>query len=43
MSKVTIEDPEIHGTKNVDSNGRLYLGEQYANDRVRVTVELVDE
>ena len=41
MSTVTIEDPEIHGEKNVDSNGRVYLGEDYAGKSIRLTVEVV--
>jgi len=42
MGTVTVEDPKFHGEKNVDSNGRVYLGEEYAGNTVRLIVEKLD-
>lgn len=42
MSEIRIDDPEIHGKKSVDSNGRVYLGQEYAGRDIRLTVELLD-
>lgn len=42
MAELKIDDVELHETKNVDSNGRVYLGNAYANTKVKVTVELLD-
>lgn len=33
---VTIADPDLVAKKTVDSSGRLYLGQDYAGDRVIV-------
>ena len=43
MSQVTIDNPEIHAKKAVDSNGRVYLGADYAGKSVRVTIEVIEE
>ena len=43
MSEITIHDAEMHQRKSVDSNGRIYLGREYANTDVRVTIEVLDD
>ena len=43
MSQVTIDNPEMHAKKAVDSNGRVYLGNDYVGKRVRVTIEVLDD
>lgn len=40
---VTVKDPEMVVTKSVDKSGRLYLGNDYAEKRVRVVIESVEE
>lgn len=43
MSQVTIENPLYHQEKTVDGQGRLYIGQAHAGERVRVTVERVGD
>ena len=42
-SQVTIDNPEMHAKKSVHSDGRIYLGREYANTDVRVTIEVLDD
>lgn len=42
-TSVTVDDPEIVTKKNVDSSGRLYVGREFANARIRLVVEVLDE
>jgi hypothetical protein len=39
----TVEDPDLVTSKNVDGNGRVYLGTDYADKKVRVVVERLDD
>jgi len=39
MGTVKVSDPEIHSEKNVDSNGRVYLGKEFAGETVQIIVE----
>ena len=39
MSELTIDDPEYVATKRVDNQGRLYVGQEYTGERVRVVIE----
>ena len=39
MGTLTVVDPLEHEVKNVDSNGRVYLGRKYANGEVRIIIE----
>lgn len=44
MATVTVENPKYSGEKNVDSNGRVYLGEEYAGESIKMIIEeVVDE
>lgn len=43
MSEYTISDPELVEKKGVDSDGRVYLGKDFKNKRVRIAVEILDE
>lgn len=43
MATITIEDPDTHGTKTVDGQGRLYLGKRYAEKDVKFTIEVIEE
>jgi len=38
----TIDDPELVEKLQVDKEGRLYLGKDYASKDVRVCVEVLD-
>lgn len=42
-TSVTVDDPEVVTKKNVDSSGRLYLGRDFADKRVRLVVEVLEE
>jgi hypothetical protein len=42
MSKTTITDPDGAGQKQVAQDGRLYLGERYAGERVEFAVKIVE-
>jgi len=39
----TIDDPELVEKLQVDKEGRLYLGKDFANDNVRVCVERIND
>jgi hypothetical protein len=39
----TVEDPEVVAKKTVNDGGQVYVGRQYADQRVRIVVELLDE
>ena len=39
----TVDNPELVEKMNVDKQGRLYLGKEYAGKRVRVSVEVMEE
>ena len=39
----TVEDPDLVATKNVDSSGRVYLGADYKDSKVRVVVEAIED
>lgn len=43
MGKYTIDDPDDSGTKSVDGQGRLYLGEGYENAEVEYAVKVKEE
>lgn len=43
MSQLTIEDPVLYETKNVDSSGKVYLGKEFANSRVKLVIEEIEE
>lgn len=43
MSQIIVEDPDLYEEKEVDSSGRIYLGKDWANRRVKVVVETVPE
>jgi len=43
MSRITIEDPNLYVTKEVDSSGRVYLGKDWAGKDVKIAVEVVEE
>lgn len=40
---VTMEGPELVQTKRLDQSGRLYLGKDYGNYKVRIAVEVLEE
>lgn len=40
MAEIKIEDPEVHKHAKVDQQGRVFIGSDYAGDRVTVTVEV---
>lgn len=40
---VTVENPEYQGEKGVDSQGRVYLGQEYSGKRVYLIVDSVEE
>ena len=39
----TVEDPNLVTTKNVDKQGRVYLGSEFKNATVRIVVETMDD
>ena len=39
----TVEDPTLVTTKNVDKQGRVYLGSEFKNATVRIVVETMDD
>lgn len=41
MSEVTVTDPHFQGTKQVDSNGRVYFGDDYKGKELKLIVEEV--
>lgn len=41
--KMIVSDPDIVRTKKTDSNGRLYLGQDYANSEVRAVIKVLDD
>lgn len=41
--KMIVSDPDIVRTKKTDSNGRLYLGQDYANAEVRAVIKILDD
>jgi hypothetical protein len=43
MAKIVIEKPELHETKTVDQQGRVYLGRDLAGRDVEIVVEVVDD
>lgn len=43
MAEIRIEDPEIYDSKTIDSQGRLYIGREYAGKRVKIVVEEVED
>jgi hypothetical protein len=38
----TVDDPELVEKLQVDKEGRLYLGKDFANNDVRVSVEVLE-
>jgi len=42
MARITIEDPEELKKKLVDSQGRVYLGKEYKNERIRFVFEVLE-
>lgn len=42
-SKVIVEDPDYVRKKTVDGNGRLYLGQEFAERNVRVVLEMLED
>lgn len=40
MTSTTVDDPDIVETKNVDGNGRIYVGQDYAYDSVEVVLKV---
>ncbi|MDY6776443.1 MAG: hypothetical protein SV253_10315 [Halobacteria archaeon] len=43
MAEVRIQNPDIHEEKTADGKGRVYLGKDYENRKVRIVVEVVDD
>jgi hypothetical protein len=43
MVELTIIDPDIHTVKKTDGQGRVYLGKDWQEQEVRITVERVGE
>lgn len=43
MGKHTIEDVDSAGEKAVASDGRLFLGQEYAGKRVEYAVKVIEE
>jgi len=43
MAEVRIQNPDIHEEKTADGKGRVYLGKDYENKKVRIVVEAVEE
>lgn len=43
MTTLTIDDPDVVAKKKVDSQGRVYLGQDWAGKPVRIIVEELDE
>jgi hypothetical protein len=43
MAKIVVEKPDLHETKSVDKQGRVYLGTDFAEKDVEIVVEVVDE
>lgn len=43
MTSMTIEDPDLVETKNVDTNGKVHLGSAYAHSRVTIIIENLPE
>lgn len=41
--KMIVSDPDIVRTKTTDSNGRLYLGQDFANVEIRAVIKITDE
>lgn len=39
----TVEDPDLVTTKNTDKQGRVYLGSDFKNGKVRIVVESIEE
>lgn len=42
-SKMVIEEPDYVMSKKIDANGRLYIGKEWKNTRVRVAFEELDD
>ena len=43
MGQVTVNDPDEHRTDSkVDAQGRVYIGSDYAGEKVNVVVEVID-
>lgn len=40
---VQIEDPDLDTVKTTDSRGRMYLGDEFANAKISVVGEFLDE
>lgn len=43
MGTVTIDNPVEYRKKNVDSQGKIYVGKDYAEKEARVVIELVED
>lgn len=39
----TVEDPDMVAKKNVDKDGRVYLGKSFAESEVRIVVEVIED
>ena len=39
----TVDNPNLVKQMRVDKSGRLYLGQDYANEQVRISVEVLDD
>lgn len=43
MATVTVDDPERMETKKVDGSGKVYVGNAWAGQNVRLIIESVEE
>ena len=43
MGTVIVDDPKFTGEKSVDGNGRVYLGEDYKSQKVKIVIEEIIE
>lgn len=43
MGTVEINNPLAYVTKDIGNDGRVYLGKQYADTKVRIVVEAVED
>lgn len=42
MSEITIEDPDLVKKKQVDSQGRVYVGREYAEKNVQFILKVLE-
>lgn len=43
MGTLQIENPERYDTLNVDTNGKIHLGKDYAGKKARVVIEAIED